>query len=127
MAERIGSERWLIVGSRNGRFLFISRGHFASTLVGFTVAARDRACFPDVSHVDSSTDVSEVVFHECARVSVCAQFGKTALDYAKQRGHHDVAQLIEVRFRQTMRRLSLHSYCSLANAIVRALCVFAVR
>ena len=32
-------------------------------------------------------------------VRVCEQYGKTALDHAKQHGHDDVARLIEVRFR----------------------------
>ena len=38
-----------------------------------------------------------------ARVCVGAQLGKTALDYAKQYGKHDVARLIEVRLRSQTR------------------------
>ena len=38
----------------------------------------------------------------CA-VLACVQNGKTALDYAKERGHDDVARLIEVRFRKPTR------------------------
>ena len=60
------------------------------------------------------------------RVCVCAQDGKSALDYATQQGKDDVAQLIEVRLRSNMRRLSFHLYCALAHTIVRALCVCVV-
>ncbi len=54
----------------------------------------------------------------CARVS--AQDGKTALDYAKEKGTHDVARLIEVRFAPT--RVA-DIYCA-QSLMPQCVCVF---
>ena len=48
-------------------------------------------------HVDSLAHFWCCVL--CARTCVGAQLGKTALDYAKEKGKHDVTRLIEVRQR----------------------------
>jgi hypothetical protein len=89
------------VGSRNGCVFnyipeVILHRRFRALLYRVT-----EAFSPDVSHVDLLTDVFDAVFHECAYV--CAQGGKTALDFAKEYGQHNVVQLIEVRFRSNTR------------------------
>ncbi len=64
-------------------------------------------CFRVTEHVPSCrfecgfVDAFNVMSHACAYV--CIQEGKTALDYAKHEGHHDVARLIEVRCAQSTR------------------------
>ena len=48
-------------------------------------------CFVDV--------LDMLFFHVCTCV-FCTQSGKSAFDHAQQNGKHDVAKLIEVRYRE---------------------------